>query len=134
MGKSCSKPCKSSSVKIKFRLDTFSEINQARCEKYFGDVDSWSLSDWGCALAGEVGEACNFIKKIRRLQGKKDQKSSEERKRLKIELAKELADVFCYLDLLSTNLKIDLGKEIVDKFNEVSRRKNGSTIEYSDVE
>jgi len=135
MGKSRSKSSKSSKLnRIKFNLASFSEINQKRCEEHFYDVCSWSLSDWGCALAGEAGEACNFIKKIRRLQGKKDEKSSKERKALKKELAKELADVFCYLDLISTQLKIDLGKEIIDKFNEVSGRKGAPPIEYSDVE
>lgn len=135
MGKSSKKSRKSVGVKkIKFRLDLFNQINKDRCEAHFQDTRSWSLSDWGCALAGEVGEACNFIKKIKRLEGKEDTNSRKERKALKKELSKELADVFCYLDLISTELSIDLGKEIVDKFNEVSRRRVAKTIEYIDVE
>ena len=37
-------------------------------------------------------------------------------------LADELADVVCYLDLLSTSLGISLGKAVTAKFNAVSER------------
>lgn len=116
--------------KIDFNLRKFSELNKKRCESKFHAIDSWSLSDWGCALAGEAGEACNFIKKLRRLEGKFE---PLEKSRLKKELGKELADIYTYLDLISTKLGIDLGKEIVDKFNEVSGRCRSKTISYTDV-
>ena len=45
---------------------TFAELRDAnvtRCNESFHPVDAWSGTDWACALAGEVGEACNVVKK-----------------------------------------------------------------------
>ena len=95
---------------------TFKELRKAntkRCEKHFHKLESWTPTDWACALAGEVGELCNFIKKKRR--GDKIPLS---------DIAKECADVQCYLDLLSASLSISLEEATIDKFNEVSDRKN----------
>jgi hypothetical protein len=69
------------------------------------------LTDWACALAGETGEACNLIKKLRR----GDAIDTED-------IGKELADVVIYADLLAARLGIDLGEAVVQKFNEVSDR------------
>ena len=92
-------------------LRQFRRVNVARCEGGFAPLDSWSGTDWGCALAGEVGEACNLLKKARR--GTK----------IDIEaLADELADVFTYLDLLAARHGIDLAEAVVRKFNDVSCR------------
>jgi NTP pyrophosphatase (non-canonical NTP hydrolase) len=104
------------------RFDKFNKINTKRCETVYHKINDWSPSDWGNALAGEVGEACNFIKKLRRLEGLSGAKINKKRKRLKEALAKELGDIFHYLDLTATRLDIDLGKAVVDKFNEVSKR------------
>jgi NTP pyrophosphatase (non-canonical NTP hydrolase) len=76
---------------------------------------SWSPT-WATAVAGEVGEACNFIKKRRR--GEEVATN---------DIGKELADAVIYLDLLAWNLGLDLGKAVTDKFNEVSERR-GTTI------
>lgn len=124
MGKSSKKSSKSTSLN-KLRFDKFHKANTLRCETVYHPIDSWSLSDWGNALAGEVGEACNYIKKLRRLESNKvslNKSNAKEQKKLKAALAKELADVFCYLDLLSARLGIDLAQTIIDKFNEVSKR------------
>jgi NTP pyrophosphatase (non-canonical NTP hydrolase) len=98
-----------------------SRTNKHRCRKAFHSLKSWTETDWACALAGEVGELCNFIKKRRRRPNKK------EMARLKHEVAKEMSDVVCYLDLLASRMGIDLEKAIIEKFNEVSDRK-GSKI------
>jgi NTP pyrophosphatase (non-canonical NTP hydrolase) len=93
---------------------TFSELRLAsvkRCEKSFHTVEDWSPTDWACAVAGEVGEACNLIKKLKR--GEEINPD---------EIGKELADAVCYLDLLAHRLGLDLGKCVRDKFNEVSSR------------
>lgn len=79
-------------------------------QKYRVCLD-WSLSDWGCALAGEAGEACNLIKKLR--VGETISYS---------QIAKELADVVIYADLIAMKLGIDLGEAVRAKFNEVSDR------------
>ena len=44
----------------------FRETNVARCVETWHELGVWSLTDWATALAGEVGEACNVIKKLRR--------------------------------------------------------------------
>jgi len=101
-------------------LKLFRDVNQRRCRDVFFEPTEWSLSDWGVALAGEVGEACNVVKKIRR----NDFGTRGEGRDL---LADELADVFCYLDHLAARAGIDLGAAVVRKFNEVSD-KRGSTV------
>lgn len=90
---------------------SFSKINIDRCENKFFSIDEWSETDWGCALAGEVGELCNLIKKRRRGEN------------ISIEsIADEIADVFTYLDLTSSKFGINLEQAIIKKFNEVSDR------------
>jgi NTP pyrophosphatase (non-canonical NTP hydrolase) len=79
-----------------------------------GHNDNWSLCDWSNAVTGELGEAANIIKKIRR----GDMTLDEARHAL----AKELADVQTYLDLLAMAAGIDLGRATIEKFNEVSQR------------
>jgi len=96
-----------------FRFSQLREANVARCEKHFHKLNDWTATDWACALAGEVGELCNFIKKARRGQKIPQQ-----------EFAKEIADIQCYLDLLAASMGIDLAEATINKFNEVSDRKN----------
>lgn len=74
----------------------------------------WALSAWSNAVASEVGEAANIIKKIERGDFTLDEKRSD--------LADELADIVVYLDILAMRAGIDLGAAIVSKFNAVSRR------------
>lgn len=78
------------------------------------DGSDWALSAWGNAVAGEVGEACNIIKKIER----KDMTLSEAREAL----GNELADAVTYLSILAFRAGIDLGEAVRSKFNEVSDR------------
>jgi|SRR6185312_8035986 len=78
------------------------------------DGSDWLLSQWSNATLGELGEAANLIKKIERGDYTLDEKREE--------LAKEIADVAVYLDLLAYRCEIDLGDAIIQKFNEVSDR------------
>ena len=92
------------------------ETNVRRCNDAFRPLEDWSPTDWGCAMAGEAGEACNLLKKM--LRGED----------VPLEhVAEELADVVTYVDLLAARLGIDLGAAVVRKFNIVSR-KRGSKI------
>lgn len=81
-------------------------------------VEDWALSEWANAVTGELGEAANIIKKITRGDLTLDEARTD--------LAKELADVQTYLDLLALRAGIDLGKATIDKFNEVSERVSSS--------
>jgi NTP pyrophosphatase (non-canonical NTP hydrolase) len=73
----------------------------------------WSPTDWACAVAGECGEVCNEIKKLRR---GKDVPMDV--------IGDELADTIIYADLLAARLGIDLSEAIVRKFNAVSKKRN----------
>lgn len=92
-------------------FDKMRKANRERTEGSFHPVDTWSPSDWATAVVGELGEACNLIKKLRRGQSI-----------LISDVAEELADTVLYLDLLSDSLGIDLASAIVYKFNKTSLR------------
>lgn len=114
-------------MKNNLTFKKLSRINKKRCEQCFHSINDWSASDWATALAGEVGEACNIIKKIRRLDTAKFKpfrKSETKRDKLLKDLKKELGDIQCYLDLLATYYNFDLAQCTVDKFNEVSKKVN----------
>lgn len=98
---------------------TFEELrhtNLNRCNLSFFPIDTWSEADWGVAIAGEVGEACNFIKKRRRLRYSGDSAISVHG------VANELADVVIYADLLCSRMGVRLEDAVSRKFNEVSDR------------
>ena len=74
------------------------------------------------ALAGEVGEAANIVKKLRRLDCGIDSGKPEETYPLLLaELHGEVADILSYLVLFCRRAGINLSIEAVSKFNRVSR-------------
>jgi NTP pyrophosphatase (non-canonical NTP hydrolase) len=133
-------------------FDQLRDANVKRCEQAFHRLDDWTPTDWATAMAGEVGEACNFIKKLRRFAdadapynrtltaghsmnanatcsacGDLDgchlpAKQRNDRRDITANIGKELADVIIYADLLAARLGIDLGIAVANKFNEVSER------------
>jgi NTP pyrophosphatase (non-canonical NTP hydrolase) len=99
-------------------LEILSKANAERMKvtpAYQKCREEWNLADWSNALAGETGELCNIVKKIRRGDDI-DVKDA----------GKELADIVIYADLLATQLGLDLSECIVQKFNEVSDRVHSS--------
>lgn len=81
-----------------------------------------SLSYKGNELAGEVGEACNIIKKIERAQiGSVGTRASPQ------ELAEELADVVICVDVIAGAMDIDLGEAVRAKFGKTSEKYGLST-------
>ncbi len=89
---------------------TFSERNKTRCEAKNGfnhKLDSWSLSDWMTATAGELGEAANIVKKLNRIRDGIPG-NVETPEQLRSMLADELADVAIYLDLMAQAAGFDL--------------------------
>lgn len=84
-----------------------------RTEK-FKECRTWTRAEWLQALVGEVGELANYFKKIDR----GDYTLAEKQ----VDVAKELADIQIYLDLLAYKCGVNLGEATVEKFNEVSRR------------
>lgn len=105
------------------RLSVLREANVRRCEEVYHPCSSWSPTDWACALAGEVGEVCNAVKKLRRLDdGTNTAKDPQTEAAAIIAIGAELADTIIYADLLAARLGLDLSSEIQRKFNEVSER------------
>ena len=108
------------------RALTFRALRQANLARqefwgYDTGIGDWSLSDWAVATAGELGEACNIIKKLNRardgLVG-----NTESEGDLQAALAEELADTMIFLDLLAARAGVDLGEAVIAKFNSVSER------------
>jgi NTP pyrophosphatase (non-canonical NTP hydrolase) len=96
--------------------DTLEQANTARQREWDGG-DTLDLCYFGNALAGEVGEACNIIKKLERerlsLKGSRASKS---------DLAAELADVVIYTSLIAIKSGIELELAIFEKFNATSEK------------
>ena len=109
-------PSGDADARVALTFDALRDQDVPRCNESFPPhtLESWSLTDWAAALAGEVGEACNAIKKIRRGDYALDERRNE--------LADELADVVTYCDLLAARAGIDLGEAVARKFNAVSER------------
>jgi NTP pyrophosphatase (non-canonical NTP hydrolase) len=93
------------------RLPLFQDAN-GRPAHARRDGSDWSPADWMTALTGEVGEAANIIKKVRR----GDFPLNDAREIL----GDELADIMIYLDLLAFQCGIDLEEAVIRKFNKVS--------------
>ncbi len=96
-------------------------FNKERCEQNFKHaITAWNIMEWGCALAGEAGELCNVLKKVKREQdgiaGSRIEGDGQKA------IADELADVIIYADLLAQHCGIDLASAIASKFNETSAK------------
>ena len=101
---------------VEVTITLSANVHRAAIWDPFEDLN---LAFKGVELAGEVGEACNVIKKLERerlgLQGS----------RATIEmLAEELADVLICADLVAVMCGIDLEQAVVNKFNSTSKKLN----------
>ena len=94
-------------------------VNFSRTKQDFGQqsLQKWTPEQWACAIAGEVGEMCNMIKKKYSRQGMALQKDIPIK-----EIALELADIVTYCDLLASRFGFNLEDLIIEKFNKVSDR------------
>lgn len=101
------------------------ELRQANIDRdadVFHEIDTWTPSQWAVAMAGEIGEALNWLKKLNRKR-----KIDEGEAALYIkEVSHELADAIVYMDLFAQSLHIDLPTAIREKFNIVSEREGSS--------
>lgn len=96
-------------------FNTLRTANRARANEVFQMCDRWQASDWFLALVGEIGELGNLLKKVNR---------GEDIPQKMIE--NEIADIQIYLDLLADFLNCDLAEATINKFNEVSAKRNSS--------
>lgn len=80
------------------------------------------LSFRAVELAGEVGEACNVVKKLERERhGWRGSRATID------QLAEEIADVVICADLLAMTVGIDLDAAVIAKFNATSEKNGLST-------
>jgi len=116
----------------------FSSENLRRCESPVGfdhKLHDWDVRDWSIALMGEVGEAMNWIKKLKReADGTRGNDPDDPKIReltsqgmtmgqaLVCLILEELADIFIYADLFALSLGSSLFVEAVEKFNKTSER------------
>lgn len=97
----------------------FSHANRQRVDttSAFENCREWESDDWLLAVVGEVGEAANKVKKIKRDHG--DQPSL-------YDVAIEIADVITYADLTIQRLGFSTEEVLIKKFDEVSDRYGSS--------
>ena len=109
---------------MKLDLAAFRPINVQRATEGFKCYDNQPLTYWTTAIAGEVGELCNMIKKMQRVErGGVDGGSSYTAKDITKEMLKEeIGGIAIYLDLLASLLDISLEEAIVDTFNSKSEK------------
>ena len=104
---------------------TFTDLREANIARqaYWGGAENWTLADWSNAVAGEVGETCNVVKKLRRPElgtvGNDHQPEVYIR-----QLESEIGDVLIYLDLLAKAAGLDLANCVSRAFNEKSDKLN----------
>lgn len=97
-------------------LDKLRKANQRR-QNEWDPTDNITIEFRGNELAGEVGEACNIIKKLaRERMGIRGSRATMEM------LAEELADVIICVDLIAMMVNIDVAKAVQDKFNSTSEK------------
>jgi NTP pyrophosphatase (non-canonical NTP hydrolase) len=111
-------------LNLKFSDLSLSNLYRARrWHKDFGPgKGDWTSADWSNAMAGEMGEAANVVKKLRRWETGHPGKNDPDYINLQLQLGEELADVVIYADLLAQYYNLDLGTEVANKFNKVSDR------------
>lgn len=97
-------------------ITTLREANKTR-QREWDKENGIDLAYRGNELAGEVGEACNIIKKLERERlGIRGSRASI------AQLAEELADVVICVDLIAMQVGINLDDAVRDKFNATSEK------------
>lgn len=113
---------------------TFDELQRACVERdktyrnargELNDCADWTESDWLSAMIGELGEACNILKKVRRGDWTLDYARPF--------IAEEMGDAQTYFAKWCSKLGIDLGHATFEKFNRVSRKVGSPTMLPLDV-
>lgn len=93
------------------------EANEARNIEWKGGMDVVPALFRATELAGEVGEACNVIKKLERERmGWVGSRATLE------QLGDELADIIICVDLVAMDYGLDLWGFLVRKFNATSEK------------
>lgn len=113
---------KEKEISMNFRY--VSIVNADRCRMWHeGQTEEWNAADWSNAMVGEAGEACNAVKKYRRIQtGVQQKEGPKTHSEARAAIKKEIGDTYLYLDLLAQFFGFDMWETIRDVFNQVSER------------
>jgi NTP pyrophosphatase (non-canonical NTP hydrolase) len=86
------------------------------------DGSDWSILEWCGAATGELGELSNIAKKVKRGDLKLTDFIEDKGRTMTVRawMAREIADVICYADIIALQIGADLGNAIIEKFNEIS--------------
>lgn len=107
---------------------TLAAANLRRAVKWHkGGLDEWSVADWATAMAGEAGEVCNAVKKLRRIEDEianisEPNRQISTRAEAHKKIGEEIADTLIYLDLLAQRVGVDLAAAVIAKYNAVSEK------------
>ena len=115
---------------MRLNLTALRNTNKARRDEWAARDGSmtWLSVDWSNELAGETGEACNVVKKLRRIEtGYRPDPRGTTRDTLLAKLAEELGDVIICVDLLAMFYDIDLASAVISKFNRTSNEQGLET-------
>jgi len=101
-------------------FEEFARANRERCQSPQGfnqpDLNDWSRNDWLVAVIGEIGEACNVSKKLKRSEGDFN-KNKETDADLNAKFRQEIGDAGVYLDLICQAHGFTLEQAMVEVFN-----------------
>jgi NTP pyrophosphatase (non-canonical NTP hydrolase) len=109
---------------MKLDLQELREKSKTRAIEGFKTYHNVPITYWSTALAGELGELCNMIKKMERVShGGIDGGSSYTAASINKEmLEEEIGGIAIYLDLLAGLLDISLEDAIIKTFNSKSEK------------
>jgi NTP pyrophosphatase (non-canonical NTP hydrolase) len=104
-------------------IEDFKKLQKEFDTKYIGPYNDLpgDLLFLTTALAGEVGEFANLVKKYYRLKAKDIAVAGEEQRDYTTEMKKEIIDVFCYFLIIANQLDLDIEKEFKENLD---RNKN----------
>lgn len=99
-----------------YTLNALADLQRRRSKESFPQCEQWTLPDLMTAIMGELGEAANELKKLRRgdlckYPGERHDK-----------VALELIDTLTYTLLMLNMMDYDIEHIFARKFNEVSER------------
>lgn len=109
-------------------FNDFSALNLTRCGRWHPEgIAVWSVADWAVAMAGEAGEVCNAVKKLRRIEDEVANISDADRQlstraEAYDKIGAEIADTVIYCDLLAQRMGLSLSDLVRKKFNATSER------------
>ncbi|MFC1599004.1 MazG nucleotide pyrophosphohydrolase domain-containing protein [Patescibacteria group bacterium] len=94
-------------------IEDFKKLQKEFDDKYIGPYNDLpgDLLFLTTALAGEVGEFANLVKKYYRLKAKEIAVNGEDQRDYIADMRKEIIDVYCYFLIIANQLDLDIEEE-----------------------